>query len=154
MRKKIKFQASGSFPKREVIIWKNEKVKVRLRPWQCREGHKPLLYWKECENETLATLRETQTTTCWEKLRSKPWNEPRGLRTITCRNVEVENSDWAEMVTPFLLKGWDLDNIERVSYHYEVVTLKISSESHTITHRRTTCDRQNLEEHFYKCESL
>ena len=39
---------------------------------------------------------------------------------------------------PFFLKGWNLDNIERIWYHYEVVTLIISSRSHTITHRQTT----------------
>jgi len=48
-----------------------------------------------------------------------------------------------QKVTPFLLKGWDLDDIERVSYHYEAAILITSSGSHTITHRRITCDRQN-----------
>ena len=114
---------------------------MRLRPWQCREGHEPLLYWKECENETLAMLRGSRTTTCWEKLRSKPWTEPRGLRTITWWKVDVETLDWAERVTPFLLKGWDLDNIKRVSwgcdldnieritYHYTQTNNKWSSKS-------------------------
>jgi len=57
------------------------------------------------------------------------------------RKVEVETLDWAERVTPFLLKVWDLDNIERVSwgcvldnieritYHYTQTNNKWSSKS-------------------------
>jgi len=133
--------------------WETRKGKVRSWPWTKSRGS-----WM---------------ITCWKvKVRMRSWTRPRGSRTVTCWKVEVKTLDWAERVTnyhvlkswgrdlvlqrvtSFLLKGWDLDDIEMVTYHYEVVTLIISSGSHTITHRRTTCDCQNLEEHFYKCESL
>jgi len=49
----------------------------------------------------LGLSREGYELSRVEELRSKPWTEPRGSRTITCWRVEVKTLDWAKRVTNY-----------------------------------------------------